>query len=123
MSRLIGFLLLAEGFLLGLDAVQSVRLPFAAGDHLGLGVVVLRGLVSVVEFAAGLMLVERRPPGPTLGSVALLLSAALWAIELGAGLAPGSVFITLRWPIVWAYWAFAAICLVVLRRADRATDR
>ena len=121
MPRLIGILLLAEGFLLAFDAVQSVRLPFEASDYLGLGVVVVRGLVSIVEFAAGLMLVERRPPGPALGSVALLLSAALWAIELGAGLAPGNVFIALRWPIVWTYWAFAAICLVVLRRANRAT--
>ena len=103
--------------------MQSVRLPFEAGDRLGLGVVVVRGLVSIVEFAAGLMLVERRPPGPTLGSVALLLPAALWAVELGGGLAPGNVFITLRWPIVWAYWAFAAICVVVLRRASRATER
>ena len=122
MRRLIGVLLLAEGFLLGLDAVQSVRLPFEAGDRLGLVVVVGRGLVSIVEFAAGLMLVERRPPGPALGSVALLLSAALWALELGAGLAPGSVFITLRWPIVWTYWVFAATCLAILRRADRASS-
>ena len=121
MNRLIGILLLAEGFLLGFDAVQSVRLPFEAGDPLGLGVVVARGLVSIVEFAAGLMLVERRPPGPALGSVALVLSAALWALELGAGLAPGNVFITLRWPIVWTYWAFAAICVAILRRSSRAT--
>ncbi len=120
MKRFIGLLLVAEGFLLGLDALQGVRLPWAAADAVGLAVVVARGLVSVIEFAAGLMLLERRPPGASLGIAALVLSAGLWALELGAGLAPGNTFPSLRWPTVWTYWLVASILIVILHRARSA---
>jgi hypothetical protein len=114
MRILIGVLLALEGLSTGvatISRVQSFAVYPAAIDAL----FALRGVVGVLQFASGWMLVRNAGPGRPFARVALLASACLLTLELGFALAPTSVFPTFRWPVVVAYWIYAIASTLLLR--------
>jgi hypothetical protein len=114
--------------LLGEAALTAVwlagRMPMLpVYDSLVLTMVGLRTAVATVQSTAGLMWVRRLPPAPLFTRWALLASAALLTLELGAGLSPTSMFPAFRWPAVAAYWVYAAGVIGLLRIPSRARPR
>jgi hypothetical protein len=65
------------------------------------------------------MVIGRRPPGRSLARWVLVLSALLYTVGLGFGLAPSSIFPAYRWWAVGAYWIYALSGLVVFRTPRR----
>jgi len=116
---LIAVLLTAEGLSTGLWIAKLV--PRLGGyDRIVVALLVLRGLVGGLQLAGAACLVGRRPAGVRLSRWALLASAALTTLEIGARLAPGYVAPGLRWPLVAAYWIYAVGAASYLSSRDAA---
>jgi hypothetical protein len=65
------------------------------------------------------MIWQRRPFGPRLGALALVISALLLVLEVGFGLSASSIFHSYRWPFVTGYATYALAGAWILRpRAD-----
>jgi hypothetical protein len=115
MRRLIGAILIVEALLAVLSTLRS--LPDLPGYDAAAIVLVLAGAaVGALQLTSGVLLLERRPPGPPLGQAALLVSAILTTLVVGFRLAPSDVFYWIRWEFVAGYWAYAIIAILLLRR-------
>jgi hypothetical protein len=112
--------LLWEGASTGLWIAS--RLPmWRAYDGIALAAVVARGAMAALQLAAGSLLWKRSPAGLAMAPTVFLGSAALYALELGAGLRPSSVYPGARWLLVTAYGGYAvaaAVVLVTVRRRE-----
>ena len=78
--------------------------------------VVFRGFVGALQFAAGWMLLGGRLPGVPLARLAFVTSAVLTTLEVGFNLAPTRVYPWWRWQVTAAYWVYALVALLLLRR-------
>ena len=118
MSALIAILLVLEGFSTGMATVG--RLPtIAIYPTLTVAVIAVRGLLGVLQFASGWMLLQRRVPASVLARWSLTASAVLLTLELGFGLAPTNLFPTYQWPAVAAYWIYAVVAIWILKPGVR----
>lgn len=98
-------------------------LPMLAGhSRVVIAMISARACVAILQGSAGVMLAERRPLGYPLGQVALVASAALRVLELGARLSPSSVFPSYRWPVVLGYALYAAAVYHLLLRGRRRVE-
>jgi hypothetical protein len=108
--------LVVEGLSTGVTTVG--RLPgLVVYPALTIAIIALRGLVGIVQFVAGWLVLRRQAPGASVGRGVLAASACLVTLELGFGLAPTSLFHTYHWPVVGLYWIYAVIGIVVLGTA------
>ena len=107
--------------MLGLEAVLGIeglaRFSGVAGAYDGTVwlLTAARAVVTALQTAAAFTLLQRRPPAPALARVAVLSSAALRTLEIGARLAPSSLPPGTHWPVVGLYWLYAAAVVFVLR--------
>ena len=117
MRRLLGLILIAEAILAGLSTLRSI--PDLPGyDAIAITLIVASAAVGALQLTSGVLLVERKLPGPALGRIALLLSAALTTLVVGYRLAPSDIYYWIRWEFVAGYWAYAAIGIWALREKD-----
>ncbi len=115
MRRLLGFVLLLEAALAALATLRAV--PSLPGyDAIANIVILARAAVGALQLAGGLMLVERKPPGPALARAALLASAVVTMLVVGLRLAPSDVYYWIRWQFVASYWAYVLVGIWILRR-------
>lgn len=106
--RLLGLILIGEGVLAGLSALRSI--PDLPGyDAVAITLILASAAVGALQLTSGVQLVQRRPPGPALGRIALLLSAALTTLVVGYRLAPSDIYYWIRWEFVAGYWVYVAI--------------
>ena len=115
----LGLLLMLEGFASGVRLTRFAPL-FAAYPPLTIGMLILRFGVGVLQFAGGWTLLGRRPVGPALARLSLLVSAVLTTIEIGFRLVPTSLFPTYRWPAVGLYWLYALAGAWLLKKQHDA---
>ena len=115
LSILFGILLCAEALLTG-TWVASHLTTAAVYPWATVAIILVRGLVGAVQFAAGWMLMGRHSAGVLFGQWAFGTSAVLLVLELGAGLSPSSLFPTFRVPVIVGYAAYALVAIAVLRR-------
>lgn len=113
--RIVSYALVFESFLAVLYLSQLIS-ALPGHDASVIGLVVMRGFVGALQFAAGWMLSSNRPPGVPLGRLAFVTSAVLTTLEVGFNLAPTRVYPWWRWQFTAAYWAYALLALLVLRR-------
>jgi hypothetical protein len=112
--RLLGLILIAEAMIAGLSTMRSI--PDLPGyDAIAITLIVATAAVGALQLTSGVLLMERRLPGPALGRIALLLSAVLTTLVVGFRLAPSDVYYWIRWEFVAGYWVYAAIGIWVLR--------
>lgn len=115
-------LLLAFEGLRSLLWVARIASVAAAYDVTVLIVVALRAMVTALQLASAVLLVRGAPPAVALARLSWIVSAALLVCEVGFRLAPTSVPPWLRWQVVAAYVAYAAVCfglLSIVRRSER----
>jgi hypothetical protein len=111
----VALLLLLEGFWTALWIAGL--LPSLAGHSSRVvTVITLRATVGVAQIMAARFLLAGRAGGRAIAQVALIGSAALLTIELGARMSPSNLDPSWRWPVVAAYWIYAAALSVRLRR-------
>jgi hypothetical protein len=113
MRAIVGLTLVAESALTALW-LTGLLPTLAVYDGLTLALIVLRVIVALVEFAAGVMLLRRQAPGPLFARGALLVSAPLLTAEIGFRLTPSNLFPDYRWPVVAAYWVYAVVALLAV---------
>jgi hypothetical protein len=112
--RLLGLILIAEAMIAGLSTMRSI--PDLPGyDAIAITLIVATAAVGALQLTSGVLLMERRLPGPALGRIALLLSAVLTTLVVGFRLAPSDVYYWIRWEFAAGYWVYAAIGIWVLR--------
>jgi hypothetical protein len=115
--RLLGFILIAEAALAGLSVLRS--LPALPGyDAVAVALILAAGAVGALQAAGGMLLVEKRAPGPILGQAALILSAILTTLVVGLRLAPSDIYYWIRWEYVVGYWTYALVGIWILRRRE-----
>lgn len=82
-----------------------------------------RAAITVLQGTAAVMLLQRHPAARTFAHAAILAAAVALTVELGFHLAPTSVFPTLRWPYVAAYWLYSlALRQLLVRRTTIGDD-
>lgn len=115
MTRLLAFLLIAEGIF---NAVYVAGLVSALPGHDASVVVfvLLRGLVSALQFAGGWSLAERRPGGLPLARASLIAGAVLTTFDVGLNLAPTNIPYWYRWHWTGIYWIYALVAIWLLTR-------
>lgn len=114
MRALAAIVLVIEGLSTGLTT--AARVPSLIAYPVStLVVIMIRGLLGLLQFASGWIVIRRIDFGARLGRWTILASACLVTLELGAGLAPTSLFHAYRWPAVAAYWVYAAVLIWMLR--------
>jgi len=119
LSRIVAFLLIAES-LFGALYVSSVLSSLAAYDAVAVALIVARGLLGALQFAAGWTLANRRPVASVLAPASLLAGAILTMLIVGFNLAPTDFYYWYRWQITAAYWSYAAAAIAVIRIAYRS---
>jgi uncharacterized membrane protein (DUF2068 family) len=80
----------------------------------------LRAAVTVMQGTAAWTLWRAAPPGPLFARVAVVSSAVVLTLEIGARLAPSSLPPGTRVPVIVAYWVYAAAVLLALKRLSRS---
>jgi hypothetical protein len=113
--RLLSFLLIAEAIVNGLSVATLIS-ALPGHDTSVVIFVLVRGLVSALQFAAGWSLAERRPSGVALGQAALLAGAVLTCFDVGLNLAPTNIPYWYRWHWTGIYSAYALAAIWFLRR-------
>ena len=88
-------------------------------DTIALLTIAARGAIAALQLAAGSLLWKRSPAGLAMAPALFLGSAALYALELGAGLRPSSVYPGARWLVIASYTLYAVIAAIVLVRIRR----
>jgi hypothetical protein len=112
---LLGLILIAEAALAGLSVLQA--LPALPGyDAVAVSLILAGGGVGALQAASGVLLLEKRDPGPILGQAALLLSAILTTLVVGFRLAPSDIYYWIRWEYVAGYCTYALVGIWILRR-------
>jgi hypothetical protein len=110
-----GYALIIEAFLAGLYVAGLIS-ALPGHDALVVAVILARGVVGALQFTAGWVLVNRRPPGVALARWAFLSSAVLTTLAVGFNLAPTSVYPWWRWQVTAIYWGYAMGALWILSR-------
>jgi hypothetical protein len=108
------FILILEGLSSAVRFLTRVSV-FGVYPPVTLAFIGARLLVAAQQFAAGWMVLGRRPFGPTFARWVLVQSALLHTLTLGFGLAPTSIFPAYRWWAVGAYWIYALLGVVIFR--------
>src|SRR6476660_2671179 len=67
--------------------------------------------------SVALILARRRSSALPLARWVLLVSAVLFTLEIGWRLTPTDLDPTYRWPLVLAYWVYAVVAFLFVRRA------
>ena len=116
--RLVAFLLIAEAIVNGLSVATLIS-ALPGHDTSVVIFVLLRGLVSALQFAGGWSLAQRRPSGIALAQVALLAGAVLTLFDVGLNLAPTNVPYWYRWHWTTIYCVYAVAALWYLRKQSR----
>jgi hypothetical protein len=115
----------AFAFILTLEGLSSAlrfltRLSVVAVyPPVTLAFIAARFLVAMQQFAAGWMVLGRRPPGPAFARWVFVQSAVLYTFSLGFGFAPTSLFPSYRWWLVGAYWIYALAGVAIFRPPRR----
>lgn len=115
MSRLLAFLLIAEGLLGGVRTAELLPL-LPAYDTVAIALILARGFLGAAQFVSGWLLANRRPQGFAMAPLVLLAGAALTCLDVGFNLAPTSVYYWLRWQVTGAYAVYALGAAAYLRR-------
>ncbi|HWB29418.1 MAG TPA: hypothetical protein VG736_02870 [Vicinamibacterales bacterium] len=116
----------AIALLLGIEALVGVQglarfvEVAAAYDATVWMMAALRAVVTVLQGTAAWTLWRAMPPGPLFARVAVVSSAVVLTLEVGAHLAPSSLPPGTRGPVIVAYWVYAALVLLLLRRLSRS---
>jgi hypothetical protein len=112
---------MAEGIETGVDIV--VLLPsFEVYDRTALTLMAARAVVGVVLFVAGWLIYGKTRLGWKLAPPALIVSAALRTVELGAAITPTNLFPTYRWPVIITYWCYAIGACWALAPGSRSAE-
>jgi hypothetical protein len=115
LRRPLGLILIVEAAIAALSVLRS--LPALPGyDAVAVALILAGGAVGALQAASGVLLIDKRDPGPVLGQAALLLSAILTTLVVGFRLAPSDIYYWIRWEFVAGYWAYALIGIWILRR-------
>lgn len=117
--KIIAVVLGFEAFL-GLEGLARFVEIAAAYDATVWLMASLRAVVTVLQGTAAWTLWRAMPPGPLFARVAIVSSAVALTLEIGAHLAPSSLPPGTRGPVIVAYWLYAAVALLVLRRLSRS---
>ncbi len=80
----------------------------------------LRAIVTVLQGTAAWTLWQALPPGSLFARVAVVSSAVVLTLEIGARLAPSSLPPGTRGPVIVGYWIYAAVIVIVLWRSSRS---
>jgi hypothetical protein len=115
-TRLVAFLLITEAIVNGLS-VGSLISALPGHDASVVVFVLLRGLVSALQFAGGWSLAERRASGPALARASLLAGAGLTFFDVGLNLAPTNIPYWYRWHWTAIYCVYALAALWWLSRS------
>ncbi len=115
MRAVLSALLIIEAFGAGLYVAGLVS-ALPGHDPLVIVVILARGVVGALQFTAGWVLVNRRPPGVALARYAFLSSAILTTLAVGFNLAPTSVYPWWRWQVTAIYWVYAMGALWILSK-------
>jgi hypothetical protein len=113
--RLLALPLLFEG-VLTVGWIATLLPTVRVYDAPVLAMVALRGVIGASQLAGGWLLLSDRPPGAAISRAAVAASSALFVAEIGLRLSPSNVDPGLRWPIVLAYSAYAALMIWLLTR-------
>ena len=116
--RLLGVLLVCDSVAGGLGASRALHAALA-GDWRSVVVVIGRLVSGGTELIAGWGVLADRGPAREFAPAALLSSAVMTSLEVGAGVAPGALSPLARWATVAGAWIFAAAWIGYLRRVDR----
>ena len=112
---LLGLVLIAEAAFAGLSVLRS--LPALPGyDAVAVSLILAGGGVGALQAASGVLLLDKKDPGPVLGQAALLMSAILTTLVVGLRLAPSDIYYWIRWEYVAGYWTYALVGIWILRR-------
>ena len=114
--RILGLLLTAEG---AWTLVWLTQLLSSLGwrDRLSVALILTRGVVGAMQLTTGWGLASRRPSALALARWVLAASAVLLTIETYSRLTPTDLDPTYRWPLVVAYWVYALVAILFVRRA------
>lgn len=116
MWAVVALALVAEGLLTALWVAG--RLPtLVIYSPLTILIIGVRAIVGALQFASGWMLIRRVPPAAIFAKAALIASATLLTIELGAEITPTNLFPSYRWPVIGVYWVYVGVASWVLRRS------
>lgn len=114
--RVLALLLIAEGVW---TLVWLTQLLSSLGwrDKSSVALILARGVVGAMQLTTGWGLASRRPAALALARWVLLVSAVLFTFEMGWQLTPTDIDPTFRWPLVLAYWVYAVVAMLFVRRA------
>src|SRR5262245_5191114 len=122
---LIALLLIVEGLSTGVWIARAVPVL----DSFGLAALllaVLRIFIGAMQLVGGVFLIGGRPSAFTLSRTALIASAVVTTFEIGARITPTNLVPDWRWPLVIAYWIYAAGAAAYLgyeqRRGEKKTS-
>jgi hypothetical protein len=118
--RLLSFLLIAEAIVNGLGVATLIS-ALPGHDTSVVIFVLLRGLVSALQFAGGWSLAQRRASGLALARTALLVGVILTFFDVGLNLAPTNIPYWYRWHWTATYAGYALAGLWLLHRARART--
>ena len=115
MIPFLALLLLLEGFWTALW-LAGLLPSMAAHSGRVVTVITLRATIGVAQIVAARFLLAGRAGARALAQLALIGSATVLTIELGARMSPSNLDPSWRWPVVAAYWIYAAAMSALLRR-------
>ncbi len=102
--------------------IVSLVPSLGARDAVQVGVFTARAAIAAFLFAGWWALVRGLPAGARLARMALVASAVVLTIQLGAGVGPTNLDPSFHTTAIAAYWAYAAAGVWVLsRQAPAAT--
>jgi hypothetical protein len=116
-ARIVAAFLFLES-LAGVFYVSRLVSALPGHDAPVIGLIVLRGVVSALQFAGAWMLFARRPPGVPIARAALLGSLVWTLLAVGFNLAPTGVYPWWRWQFSAVYVLYVAAALGALRRVS-----
>lgn len=114
MRRVLAALLVIEA-LWTVTRLASLVSTIEAYDWTAILLIAARGLTGAMLMSGGWLLFERRQSAAPIAGAALLLSAVLFILDAGLGLAPSGIYPFWRWQFVGAYWLYAIAANVYLR--------
>jgi hypothetical protein len=116
MRRVVALLLIAEGVWTLMWLTQLLS-SLGWRDKSSVALILARGVVGAMQLTTGWGLASRRPPALALARWVLLVSAVLFTVEICWRLTPTDLDPTYRWPLVVAYWVYALVAFLFVRRA------
>jgi hypothetical protein len=122
-TRAIAFCLIAES-MFGALRLSTLLAQIGIYDALAIALILARAGLNVLQFTAGWLLANHRPPGIVFARGALCAGAVLTIFDVGLQLAPTDIYFWYRWHVTLAYGLYAAAALwcLSLRPAGTAAD-